>query len=154
MVDALVSGASVERRAGSTPVLGTPNRKQLIFNCLRFLLSSCINIGITIQFLNIYIFMKSIITISLSLLITAILSSCNSGAKSKEEHQQYVDSLFNVIGSSPKIVDVTYSLSDQLEACDLLIKEYPNRKDEFEKIKTTIQTQIDERANEDSYIGE
>lgn len=98
--------------------------------------------------------MKSIITISIPLLITAIPSSCNSGTESKEEHQQYVDSLFNVISSSPKIVDGTYSLSDQLEACDLLIKEYPSRKDEFEKIKTTIQTQIDEQANEDSNIGE
>ena len=30
MVDALVSGASVERRAGSSPVLGTDKARQLI----------------------------------------------------------------------------------------------------------------------------
>ena len=29
MVDALVSGASAARRAGSSPVLGTPNKSQL-----------------------------------------------------------------------------------------------------------------------------
>ena len=33
MVDALVSGASVERRAGSSPVLGTKGRLQMtLFN--------------------------------------------------------------------------------------------------------------------------
>ena len=31
MVDALVSGASAERRAGSTPVLGTGQNRNLIF---------------------------------------------------------------------------------------------------------------------------
>lgn len=98
--------------------------------------------------------MKSIIPIFLSLIITAILSSCNSGVRSKEEHQQYVDSLFNVISSSPTIVDGSYTLTDQLEACDLLIKEYPDKKDDFEKIKATIQSQIDAQAKEDSYMGE
>ncbi len=44
MVDALVSGASAARRAGSSPVLGTSiNRKWLIFNHLRFLLSVRVN---------------------------------------------------------------------------------------------------------------
>lgn len=98
--------------------------------------------------------MKSIISIFLSLLIPAILSSCNSGARSTEEHQQYVDSLFNVISSSPMIVNGPYSLTDQLEACDLLIKEFPDKKNDFEQIKATIQTQIDALTNEDSPIEE
>ena len=31
MVDARVSGARAERRAGSSPVLGTPNESQVIY---------------------------------------------------------------------------------------------------------------------------
>lgn len=48
MVDALVSGASVERRAGSSPVLGTMTKLQVIdINYLQFLLSSRINAAST-----------------------------------------------------------------------------------------------------------
>ena len=44
MVDALVSGASGESRAGSSPVLGTPtNCKWLIFNHLQFLILARVN---------------------------------------------------------------------------------------------------------------
>ena len=44
MVDALVSGASAERRAGSSPVLGTHiNRKRLIFSTYGFLMQFFVN---------------------------------------------------------------------------------------------------------------
>ena len=44
MVDALVSGASAARRAGSSPVLGTHNdRKWLIFNAYGFLMQIFVN---------------------------------------------------------------------------------------------------------------
>ena len=33
MVDALVSGASVERRVGSSPILGTRSSSELLFLC-------------------------------------------------------------------------------------------------------------------------
>ena len=43
MVDALVSGASGESRAGSSPVLGTPTKRQILENQLSasFLLKIC-----------------------------------------------------------------------------------------------------------------
>ena len=34
MVDALVSGASVERRVGSSPILGTRSSSELLFLCV------------------------------------------------------------------------------------------------------------------------
>ena len=44
MVDARVSGARAERRAGSSPVLGTDfNRKWLIFNTYGFLMQFFVN---------------------------------------------------------------------------------------------------------------
>ena len=82
--------------------------------------------------------------------LTILLGSCGNG-RSKEEQQQYVDSLFHVISCSPTIVDGPYTLEDQLEACDLLIKEYPKKKDKFEEIKATIQLQIEQRDSENSY---
>lgn len=73
--------------------------------------------------------------------LALLLGSCGSG-RTEEEQKQYVDSLFHVVSCSPTIVDGPYTLEDQLEACDLLIKEYPDRKDQFEELKNTLRQQI------------
>ena len=82
-------------------------------------------------------------------IISYILLSC--GGRSEVEQKAYTDSLFHVISCSPTIVSGPYTLEDQLNACDLLIKEYPKKKSEFEKIKETIQKQIKERDSENLY---
>ena len=84
-------------------------------------------------------------------MIFAVALMCSCGGRSKEEQKAYTDSLFHVISCSPTIVAGPYTLEDQLNACDLLIKEYPNKKDEFENLKETIRTQIKDRAAEFSY---
>lgn len=78
------------------------------------------------------------------------LASCGNG-RTEEEQKAYTDSLFHVISCSPTIVAGPYTLEDQLEACDLLIKEYPNKKEQFEDIKATIHKQIEERDTETLY---
>lgn len=80
------------------------------------------------------------------LTVSFILLSC--GGRSKEEQKAYTDSLFHVISTSPSIVAGPYTLEDQLDACDKLIKEYPDKQDEFENLKATIQKQIDQRESE------
>lgn len=75
-----------------------------------------------------------------------LLGSCGNG-RTKEEQKAYTDSLFHVISCSPTIVGGPYTLENQLNACDLLIEEYPDRKSEIEKIKKTIQLQIREQNN-------
>lgn len=77
-------------------------------------------------------------------------TSCNNW-RTKEEQKAYTDSLFHVISCSPTIVAGPYTLEDQLEACDLLIKEYPKKKEQFEDIKAIIQKQIEERDTEILY---
>lgn len=69
--------------------------------------------------------------------------SCNK--RSKAEQKTYIDSLFHVLSCSPTIVNGPYSLEDQVNACDLLMDEYPEKKEEFEKIKKRIENQIQER---------
>lgn len=88
-----------------------------------------------------------VITFVLSSIIALGLQSCSNG-RSELEQQEYTDSLLHVISCSPTIVDSHYTLEDQLDACDLLIKEYPNKKSDFEEIKATIKKQIEERDNE------
>ena len=78
-----------------------------------------------------------------------LFCSCGNG-KTETEQKQYIDSLFNVISSSPSVVDGPYTLENQLEACDLLIMEYPDRKEQFEEIKESIQLQIKQRDAEES----
>ena len=41
MVDALVSGASAERRVGSSPILGTRSSAELLFLCTNRARSAC-----------------------------------------------------------------------------------------------------------------
>ncbi len=72
-----------------------------------------------------------------------LVSSCNR--RSESEQKEYTDSLFHVLSCSPTIVDGPYSLEDQLNACDLLMDEYPEKKDEFETIKKEIEHQIQSR---------
>lgn len=93
--------------------------------------------------------MKKILLMTLTVLCLVFVS-CGNG-RTKEEQKAYTDSLFHVISCSPTIVAGPYTLEDQLNACDLLIKEYPSKKDEFEKIKATIQKQIEERDTEILY---
>ena len=81
--------------------------------------------------------------------ITVLAASCSG--RSKEEQKAYTDSLFNVITCSPTIVRSSYTLEDQLNACDLLIEEYPEKKDKIEKIKKIIQKQIADRDSENLY---
>lgn len=78
--------------------------------------------------------------------VSIIMVSC--GGRSKEEQKAYTDSLFHVISSSPSIVAGPYTLEDQLDACDKLIKEFPNKKEEFEEMKKTIRNQIAQRDSE------
>ena len=61
-------------------------------------------------------------------MIVAVVLMCSCSGRSKEEQKAYTDSLFHVLSCSPTIVDGPYTLEDQLNACDLLIKEYPNKK--------------------------
>lgn len=82
------------------------------------------------------------------LMFTLLFCSCSSG-RTEAEQKQYIDSLFHVISCSPSIVDGPYTLENQLEACDLLIKEYPNRKQQFEKIKESIHLQIERRDSDE-----
>ena len=84
-------------------------------------------------------------------MIFSVALMCSCGGRSKEEQKAYTDSLFHVISCSPTIVAGPYTLEDQLNACDLLIKEYPNKKDEFENLKETIRKQIKDRDAEFSY---
>lgn len=77
-------------------------------------------------------------------IVAMLLSSCGN-VRSKEEQKEYVDSLFHVISCSPTIVSGPYTFEDQLDACDLLIKEFPNKKKSFEEIKTKIREQIEQR---------
>lgn len=79
----------------------------------------------------------------------SLLFSC--GRRSQAEQKAYTDSLFHVISCSPTIVAGPYTLEDQLNACDLLIKEYPNKQAEFQNIKETIQKRIKERDLENLY---
>lgn len=65
------------------------------------------------------------------------------GGRTKAEQKAYEDSLFHVISASPTIVNGAYTLQDQLNACDLLIKEHPEKKEELEVIKQQIQQEID-----------
>ena len=77
-------------------------------------------------------------TLSSIILQTSIfVISC--GGRSVEQQKAYTDSLMHVIIDSP------YTLEDQLNACDMLIKEYPEKKEKFEKIKSAIKKQIKER---------
>lgn len=92
--------------------------------------------------------MKQFFYISISTLAYLLyLSSCGNG-RSKEEQQEYTDSLFHVISCSPTIVEGPYTLEDQLDACELLIKEFPERESQFEEIKSTIKKQIEERDSQ------
>ena len=84
-------------------------------------------------------------------MIFAVALMCSCGGRSKEEQKAYTDSLFHVISCSPTIVAGPYTLEDQLNACDLLIKEYPNKKDEIENLKETIRKQIKDSDAEFSY---
>ena len=84
-------------------------------------------------------------------MIIAVALICSCGGRSKEEQKAYTDSLFHVISCSPTIVAGPYTLEDQLNACDLLINEYPNKKDEIENLKETIRKQIKDRDAEFSY---
>ena len=90
-----------------------------------------------------------IFTIIISFLVAIQLTSCGNG-RSEAEQKKYVDSLFHVISCSPSIVDGPYTLEEQLEACDLLIREYPNKKEDFESIKVQIQEQIRQRGSEET----
>ncbi len=76
-----------------------------------------------------------------------IMISC--GGRTKEEQKAYEDSLFHVISCSPTIVAGPYTLEDQLNACDLLIKERPEDKEEILLIKDKIQEQIAEETTSD-----
>ena len=76
---------------------------------------------------------------------TITILSCNK--RSKSEQKAYVDSLFHVLSCSPTIVAGPYSLEDQLNACDLLIKEYPEKKEQFEVVRKEIEQQIHDRDN-------
>lgn len=75
-----------------------------------------------------------------------LLASCGNG-RTKEEQKAYTDSLFHVISCSPAIVGGSYTLENQLDACELLIEEYPDKKSEIEEIKEKIQLQIKEQNN-------
>lgn len=75
--------------------------------------------------------------------VCSLIYSCNR--RSNAEQKEYTDSLFHVLSCSPTIVDGPYSLEDQLNACDLLMDEYPDKKDEFEKRKKEIKHQIQSR---------
>lgn len=88
---------------------------------------------------------KAFVIVFIALLIT----SCSG--RSEEEQKAYTDSLFHVITCSPTIVRSSYTLEDQLNACELLIEEYPERKDKIEKIKKIIQKQIADRDSENLY---
>lgn len=83
------------------------------------------------------------------LFFAILFCSCGNG-RTETEQKQYIDSLFHVISCSPSIVDGPYTHENQLEACDLLIKEYPDRKQQFEEIKKSIQLQIDQLDSEES----
>lgn len=82
--------------------------------------------------------------------MTAILCSCGS-ERSEAEQKAYTDSLFHVISCSPTMVHSAYTLEDQLNACNLLIKEYPKQKEKFENVKSLIREQIRVRDSEFSY---
>ena len=88
--------------------------------------------------------MKKMLQTLIGIICPLLLCSCGNG-RTEAENKAYTDSLFNVVSSSPTIVAGRYTLEDQLEACDLLIKEYPNKKDEFIAIKDIIKKQINER---------
>lgn len=85
---------------------------------------------------------KIIPVITLVLLVT--MTSCG---RSSEAKKAYIDSLYHVIQCSPTIVAGPYTLEDQLHACDLLLEEYPEKKEKIERIKKDIEHQIEERDN-------
>lgn len=74
---------------------------------------------------------------------TTFILSCNG--RSKEEQKAYVDSLFHVVSCSPTIVAGPYTLKDRLDACDKLIEEYPEYREQGEKVRATIIEQIKDR---------
>lgn len=73
--------------------------------------------------------------------LASVLCSCDG--RSKAEKQAYVDSLFHVLSCSPTIVAGPYTLEDQLNACDLLMKEYPQLKKDWEKVRADILKKIE-----------
>ena len=77
-----------------------------------------------------------------------LLVSASCGGRSQAEQKAYEDSLYHVISCSPSIIDGPYTMEDQLEACDLLIKEWPGKREELEKIKEGIMHQIEVRDSE------
>ena len=81
------------------------------------------------------------------LVMIAALGSCGN-KRSEAEQKAYTDSLYHVISCSPTVVQGEYTLEDQLDACNLLIKEYPKQKGRFEQVKSSIREQIRVR---DSY---
>lgn len=78
------------------------------------------------------------------LIVFSALIMISCGGRTKEEQKAYEDSLFHVISCSPTIVTGPYTLEDQLNACDLLIKERPKDKEKLLLIKNKIQEQITE----------
>lgn len=80
-----------------------------------------------------------------SIILQTSIFVISCGGRSVEQQKVYTDSLMHVISCSPTIVDGPYTLEDQLNACDMLIKEYPEKKEKFEKIKSAIKKQIKER---------
>lgn len=85
----------------------------------------------------------------IGILLSALLFCSCSNRRTEAEQKQYIDSLFHVISCSPSIVDGPYTLENQLEACDLLIKEYPDRKKQFEDLKESIHLQIEQRDSDE-----
>ena len=85
----------------------------------------------------------------ITLLASFLIVSC--GGRNAERQKAYTDSLMHVISCSPTIVDGPYTLEDQLNACDLLIKEYPEKKGKFEEIKVIIKKQIKDRDEDTGY---
>lgn len=92
--------------------------------------------------------MKKILPFA-TLLASLLAVSC--GGRNAEQQKAYTDSLMHIISCSPTIVDGPYTLEDQLNACDLLIKEYPEKKERLEEIKATIKKQMQNRNMEIDY---
>lgn len=85
------------------------------------------------------------------IVITTSLLTISCGGRSTEQQKIYTDSLMHVISCSPTIIDGSYTLEDQINACDLLIKEFPEEKERFEEIKATIKKQIQNQEMETYY---